>query len=140
MGQVFTVVAEDEVAAASAVDMDVLDTLNREQVPERTQSAMHDVKALADLPILDLGEAGQRAVPGRRRVIATDCCVGKREDGLVVLRPGLWRTALAQQLVESSPEIGPDQILCPAHMVLRCDLLQHVTPPRCWSARAWLRA
>src|SRR5579859_3825096 len=108
--------------------MDVLDALNRKQVPERSERAMHDVEALADLPVLDLGEAGQGAIPRGRRVVAPDGCVGESENGLVVFRSGLWRTALAQQLVESRPEIGADQVLCPAYVLLRCNLLQHVHP------------
>src|SRR5262249_43454849 len=48
--QLLTTIAEDQVAAASAVDVDVLHPLDCQQVAERPQRTVHHIEALPDLP------------------------------------------------------------------------------------------
>jgi len=104
--QLLTTIAEDQVAAASAVDVDVLHPLDCQQVAERPQRTVHHIEALPDLPELDLGELGEPRIVSRGVVVPAHGRVREAPDGAVVRGQRLGQTALAEKVVERVPPVG----------------------------------
>ena len=73
-----------EVATVGAIDVDVLDTIDCQQLAEGTQRAMADVHALANLPVLNLGQLRQRCGASRSGVVVPHCFVGEAENCAIV--------------------------------------------------------
>src|SRR5262249_47474716 len=93
------------------MNVDVLHTLDHQQVPQRSEGTMHQVQALADLPELDIGELGKRRVVAGGVVVAPRGSPRNPVGGTVVGGVRRGEPPKWEKLIQRGLEVGRDALL-----------------------------